>query len=430
MTKAHPRKPPPANGTPMSPFASPLHGRGHGPNPDAKAAYQAFMKEYGNNTDEHVQVLNPNPVWALENVLGAPAVDAITKSGHLAFHCVGDTGFDSFPISQNTGQIRWSTPNKQFETALGLLVGMMCRDVDPDHMDRGPAFLLHLGDVNYFDNTRTGYAQQFYEPFSNYIRKIIAITGNHDVEVKLSQQNFACEAFIENFCNGPWIPPAAAGVHPPREMVKQPGLYWRLDAPFVQIIGLCTNVGENGGVLRSDAAGTDQYEWFCETLKEVQADQAKAEAEKAPRPALIVALHHPPYTTGNHQPSPQMSSDLDAAFNGADVWPDLILAAHDHDYQRFTRTVQLADKTTADIPYIVAGGGARFHAQPPSSNQGPAPAIPGVMQNSFGAGNGYLIVTAQPYSLTVQYKAIDHADNNQSESIQVDLRARRVQMSA
>jgi hypothetical protein len=425
MATSHSPEPPRSSKPPLSPFASPAQQPHGGADPEVKARIAAFNKEYAEQHSEPVQVPPHDPVWTLENILGASSVQTIQATGQLSFHVVGDTGFDSFPCNSSTGLPQWDKPNQSFETAQAALVARMTADTDPSHIERGPAFLLHLGDVNYFDNTRTGYAQQFYEPFSNYGRKIIAIPGNHDMEVKVSQQQFPCQEFLENFCNGPWVPPAAQDIDPPREMVGQPGLYWRLDAPFVQIIGLCSNVGEKEGVLRDQYAGPQQYEWFQNTLSEV----AKQQQQMGPnRLALIVALHHPPYTSGYHQPSPQMCQDMDDAFKLAGVWPDAVFAAHDHLYERYTRTVTIG-KASVQIPYIVAGGGARYYSQGGTrSAKVPAP-IPGVQQNSVGNGNGYLVVTVSPTSIRFDYRAVDHLNQNASEVVELDLQTRKIQSS-
>ena len=416
----------PASKAPLSPFASPAQQPRGGADPAVKARLAAFNKEYAELHSEPVQVPPKDPVWTLADIVGTPAVQTIQGTGQLSFHVVGDTGFDSFPCNSSTGLPQWDKPNQSFETAQAALLAKMIADTDPNHIERGPAFLLHLGVVNYYDNTRSGYAQQFYEPFYNYGRKIIAIPGNHDMEVKISQQQFACQEFLENFCgNVPWVPPAAQDIDPPREMVAQPGLYWRLDAPFVQIVGLCTNVGEKAGVLRDQYAGPEQYAWFQSTLAAVAQQQRQAGSSRL---ALIVALHHPPYTGGYHQPSPQMSQDMDDAFRQAGVWPDAVLAAHDHLYERYTRTVTIGG-ANVQIPYIVAGGGARFYSQGGTrSGSVPAP-IPGVQQNSMGNGNGYLVVTASPTTLRFDYRAVDHLNQNASEVVDLDIRTRKIQKS-
>lgn len=121
-----------------------------------------------------------------------------------------------------------------------------------------------------------------------------------------------------------------------------------------------------------------------------------------------------------------MCQDMDDAFTKAGVWPDAVLAAHDHMYERYTRSVNLGN-ISAQIPYIVAGGGARFYSQAGTrSGKVPAP-IPGVTVNTVGNGNGYLVVTATPTTLRFDYRAVDHLDKNAPEVVSVDLQTRKIQ---
>lgn len=412
---------------PLSPFNNPLH---HGNLPvsaQLSSRLDAFNKSKAEVDVEVIEVLDDNPVWDLEHVLGSDAVESIKATGQLAIHAVGDTGFDSFPIRKESDEPQFGMVNPRFRSAQASVIEAMTADCDPNNIERGPAFFLHLGDVIYFDNTEAGYAEQFYTPFANYPRKIIGIPGNHDCEVFLGHQKAPLEAFKANFCQKePGVPEAASYVQPLREMVAQPGFFWRLDAPFLQIIGLCTNAGEKQGTLRGpaeDANKDAQYNWLVKTLKEV-AESQKAEGTK--RRALIVALHHPPYTHGNHSPSIRMNKDLDDAFNEAGILPDAILAAHDHDYQRFTRTIDLENGNSIEIPYIVAGGGGRFFHQNSHRDASQPQPVAGVEAVASGGGNGYLIVTARPGKLTFAYNAVDNLDVNVSETIQVILATRKI----
>ena len=69
--------------------------------------------------------------------------------------------------------------------------------------------------------------------------------------------------------------------------------------------------------------------------------------------AVIIAVHHPPFSGGStHGGSPLMLADIDSACTAAGVWPHAVFSGHAHNYQRFTRTVN-----GLQIPYIVAGCG-------------------------------------------------------------------------
>ena len=371
---------------PLSPFANPLHHGIHPVDPEIAQRMKALAAQYANPPVEPLPAgLNPNPVWTLADVLGDGASGLISQGGQTVFHAVGDTGIDSYPIRQDA-TVQFGLVNGQFQKAETTVVEALAADCDPNDIQRGPAFLFHLGDVIYFDNTQAGYAQQFYEAFSTYPRKIIAIPGNHDCEVLLGHQAHALDAFVENFCQKQTgVPPAGRYIAPPREMLAQPNVYWRLDAPFVQIIALCSNVGETQGTLEDANNGTAQIDWLGATLAEVLEEQRTL---KNGRRALIVALHHPPYTQGNHVPSVAMNQSLDRAFTEAGVWPDAVLAAHDHMYERYTRRLSVPGFGPAEIPYLVVGGGSRFTMQ---SNKGgssiPAP-IPGVEHVVTGSATG------------------------------------------
>ncbi len=115
-----------------------------------------------------------------------------------------------------------------------------------------PAFLFHLGDVVYNVGEGQYYYDQLYEPFRRYDRPIFAIAGNHDgavygpdVDVPVAP---TLQAFLRNFCTSTPAPsPDALGSA--RTTMTQPGVYFTLDAPFVSIIGLYSNVLEHPGVI-------------------------------------------------------------------------------------------------------------------------------------------------------------------------------------
>jgi hypothetical protein len=128
---------------PLSPFASPAQQPHGGADPEVKARIAAFNKEYAELHSEPVQVPPEDPVWTLADVLGASAVETIQTTDQLSFHVVGDTGFDSFPCNSSTGLPQWDKPNQSFETAQAALLARMIADIDANHIERGPAFLLH-----------------------------------------------------------------------------------------------------------------------------------------------------------------------------------------------------------------------------------------------------------------------------------------------
>jgi hypothetical protein len=275
------------------------------------------------------------PVMDIAEVIGAAQVNEIIQSGQFVFHSAGDTGAGK-------------------HDDLGQVVEVMALDFHRPNPADQPAFFFHLGDVVY--NTEYSspqsksrmYQPQFYEPYENYPGKILAIPGNHDSNPQEDPQSI--DAFEANFC----APPPAAGQplqSSKRDPMYQPGVYYQLDAPFVQILALFSNGGEKEGVIRGDGAGEDQWNFLLAQLKAIKA----ARAEK--RSALIVAMHHPPFSGGGgHTGSSHMLKDLDDAFKQCAIWPDAIFSGHSHLYERFTREVPVNGKTM-QIPYMVLGMG-------------------------------------------------------------------------
>ena len=291
----------------------------------------------------------------LAKILGndflAPTVEAKT----ITFHAVGDTG----AAKVNAQQTALEAIAHEASVA-----DAMARDVQTSG-PTGPLFFFHLGDVIYNFGEGQYYYDQFYEPFRGYDRPIFAIPGNHDGMVfgntPDTPNTLTLTAFLRNFCaETPGQSPDAGNLV--RSTMTQPGVYFTLDAPFVSIIGLYTNVLEGPGVISSQdghypvLAGDAQLKFLKAELKRL------APARKAGERAVIIACHHPPVSVdGKHGGGSGLADDIDTASREAGFWPDAVLSGHAHLYQRFTRKVN-----GRQIPYVVSGSGG-FAATPPRS---------------------------------------------------------------
>jgi hypothetical protein len=281
------------------------------------------------------------PSMTLDEIIGSDAAAAILRSGSISFHAVGDTGHAG-----------GSTEDMQ-----QFVADAMSADYDISHPEASPAFFFHLGDVNYFDNTDRGYQEQFYVPYKKYPGKIIAIPGNHDGEIfkydgSSVGQTRTLQAFTRNFLQPqPSVPGAAGSIY--REMVSQPGVYWDLEAPFVDIVALYSNVAEGPGYIAAPSIGQKQKVWLQQALSKIKDARAAGT-----RKALIIAVHHPPFSDGSHSSSTAMLKDIDDACAGGGIQPDAVLAAHSHDYQHYTRYITSGGRAL-EVPFIVAGGGGR-----------------------------------------------------------------------
>ncbi|OYW74604.1 MAG: hypothetical protein B7Z37_16980 [Verrucomicrobia bacterium 12-59-8] len=344
-----------------------------------------------------IPAVRGDSTMTLADVIGKNGAKDIEANGLITFHAVGDTG--------NPSQ-----PNQQ------MVADAMTEDYNIAQPHTAPAFFMHLGDVNYYNNTDNGYHAQFYEPYKTYPGKIIAIPGNHDGELfkydgSSVGQKQTLEAFIRNFCQKqPGVPAAAGSIY--REMVAQPGVYWLLDTPFATIIGLYSNAAENPGYIAADSIGDKQKKWLIARLKDV------ASARQAgTRKALIIAAHHPALSKGGHSGSDEMLADIDEACSGNGLVPDLVLGAHAHNYQRFTRTVSLNGKPST-VPYIVAGCGGRGITHATDADG----AVTG--DHSYDKslnGYGYLTVTVSKTKLTVKMIQVTPQGKSDFDTVSVKL---------
>jgi len=333
----HPKKPvkppahPSATGDPV--FAQPK------PSPDPSGFKNAV-------TDKNLAELNQlepvpqstggvvEPVLDLQQVYGsagATIMENIQNSGQIVFHSVGDTGSVVGPATQS------------------LVADKMVSDFNEANSADVPSFLFHLGDVVYYFGEATYYYDQFYEPYREYPAPILGIAGNHDGVVYAKDSETTLEAYLRNFCAAsPVQSPDAGGLL--RTTMIQPGVYFTLEAPFVRILGLYSNVLEDPGVISGESGQNSVLD--SRQTQFLAAALARIKSEKFAG-AVIIAVHHPPFTGGStHGGSPLMLQDIDNACKASGVWPHAVFSGHSHNYQRFTRTVN-----GMQIPYVVAGCG-------------------------------------------------------------------------
>ena len=350
-------------------------------------------------TDWSKQQLGPIPAAVrggnmdLAEVIGAEGVKEIEDLGEIRFHALGDSGVGAAHEAQQ-------------------IADEMATDFRPGAGGMNPAFLFHLGDVIYGNDKGNHYGERFYVPYKHYPGKIIGIPGNHDGEVKSPVDSPSLKDFRANFCaNTAAVPSQASGSGIFRETMTQPGVYWFLNAPFVQIIGLYSNLLENPGYLEGINNGrsdTSQLDWLGRTLSSI----GKAKERKA----LVIATHHPPYSQSGHSGSTEMNQSIADACTNAGVFPDLFLSAHAHNYQRYTR--RMGGK---QIPYIVVGTGG-MPPQPVAAATGqPADASHEVTYDAAISSLGYLFVTVSAKKVTVQFWQLGSQHTQPFDPLTIDL---------
>ena len=189
----------------------------------------------------------------IASVLDTAEMKEIKKAGKLTFHLVGDVGGVKAPQDQQIVAMNFAADA---------------------HRVQDPArFAYLMGDIVYYNGEATQYYPQFYEPYADYPCPIFSVPGNHDGTPLPGTSSL--QAWMANFCTE--HPEHSADARDvPRLTMTHPNCYWTLNTPFVTIVGLYTNVPENGYV------DQNQANWFANELREAPTD----------RP-LIVTAHHP-----------------------------------------------------------------------------------------------------------------------------------------
>jgi hypothetical protein len=351
------------------------------------------------------------PYLTLSDFIPEALADSISSAEEITFHCVGDTGAAKVNRAETAST---AIANE------GAVADAMVKDVQTGGSN-GPAFFFHLGDVIYNFGEGQYYYDQFYEPFREYDRPIFAIPGNHDGMVFGSSSSApqvpTLAAFLSNFCAASPNPSSDAPSIT-RSVMTQPGVYFTLDAPYVSIIGLYSNVLDTGGGVISSQDGhfplvNDQLDFLTSELERLKPER------QAGKRAILVAVHHPPLSADAKTGGTKgLTDDIDACCQNAQQWPDALLSGHAHLYQRFTRTVN-----GRQVPYVVSGSGG-YAATPPQGGSPPAGTVVGdhKLEVTPIVKYGYLTITTDAKTLTIAFQtALRGEPVTLADSVTLDL---------
>ncbi len=351
------------------------------------------------------------PILTLEEVwgtaLGAAKVQAITTAGQIVFHSVGDTGNVKAPTDES------------------LVADAMQADLATSAPNAAPAFFFHLGDVVYSFGEAKYYYDQLYEPYRTYQNPILGLAGNHDGLIYTGDPAPTLDAWLRNFCaTTPVITPEAGGLI--RTAMIQPGVFYTFDSPFVRLLAIYSNVLEDPGVISTE--GNTRPALNDTQLTYLRTALARCKSENYAG-AVIIAVHHPPYTAGTtHGGSPLMLADLDAACAAADFWPHAVFSGHAHNYQRFTRTLNPGTSGATNIVYMVAGHGGHGLDKIRKVN-GVALRVPYVVDDTLTLENyddthyGFLRVTVDAMTLRIDAHQ-SGGSSAQIDTVSIDLGTR------
>ena len=362
------------------------------------------------------------PILTLAAALGSSGtaiVKSITAAGSIVFHAAGDTGATAGPQTEN------------------LVEDKLAADFIGEAPAAVPRFFYNLGDIVYNFGEHKYYYDQFYAAYRNYPAPIFAIAGNHDGVVLPPPAGSglvsdSLSAFLANFCApGFTHSPDASGIS--RTTMIQPGVYFTLEAPFVRILGIYSNILENPGVISSTKDPSTGVAAFP-NLSDLQLDYLEAALTRIKKDkfagAVLLAVHHPPYAIGKHSGSMVMLKEIDAVCARVGVWPHAILSGHAHNYQRYTRTIN-----SRQIPFHVIGNGGHglnaLAKNPPIRTPMPMPVFAQPERNdtvtleSYDDKNfGYLRITVNPTQMLIEYHSASDGPGvkTPNDSVTVDLK--------
>lgn len=240
-----------------------------------------------------------------------------------------------------------------------------------------PSFLFHLGDIVYKPDPENDslviadqhklYNAQFYKQYAAYKPEIFSIPGNHDSKCSKDADQSAIDHYLINFCDSKrQISPDNVKERKRKTMI-QPYPYWMLETPIAYIVGLDTN-DLNGGLLDDPEQNEEpQFTWLLRRFQEIK----KAENGKR----LVVAVHYPPYSGAanftqrgdpNLGPTPRRNSiarlsrplavTLQQTYQQTGLYPDLVISAHAHLYQRISYTYTGGFQ----IPHLICGASGHW----------------------------------------------------------------------
>jgi acid phosphatase type 7 len=297
-----------------------------------------------------------------------PISDAINSAGTMVIHVQGDSG---------------GVKDAEFQ---GFVAKQLVADVEAGGTN-APLFCYHVGDVVYFTGAKTDYYSQFYEAYEEYTPPIFAIPGNHDGEVDDPTAQTSLDGWVAYFMQAtPDVDPISKDA--PRVGLNLPNPFWTFITPLATFVGLYTNVPEGGSV------DSDQQQWFTNELATAPTDRA-----------LIVALHHPPYSFDTfHSGSSKMADVLENAIRDTGRVPNLVLSGHVHDYQRIEQSIHPDGPT----PFIVTGNGGYHNLHSIHSTAGDVAPDTGATFR-YGADKvwGYLTLTINQTTISGHTTEID-----------------------
>lgn len=190
-----------------------------------------------------------------------------------------------------------------------------------------PDVFLHLGDMAYGDGTWVEFEAHVFDVYADMMHAVPMwpTPGNHEYKTRSALP----------YRDVYYLPEQAMREH-------EQEYYYSFDYGNVHFVSLDSN-GERSISILGDT-GDDMLDWL-------EADLAATDAEW-----IIAFMHHPTYSSGEHGNEAWLHGFVVPILEAHDV--DLVLAGHDHHYERSRQILadEAVELPTAPI-YVVAGAG-------------------------------------------------------------------------
>ena len=192
--------------------------------------------------------------------------------------------------------------------------------------------------------------------------------------------------------------------------MTEPGAYWFLDAPFVQIIGLYSNLLESPGYLQAITKANPIRPNSIGSTKHSHPSPKPSRKRRSSSPCTI------PPTAKADIPEVANEQSIDAACAKAGRLARSRPIRHAHNYQRYTR--RIAGK---QIVYIVVGTGGMPHQAVQTATGQPADTSHQVTYDAAISTYGYLFVTVSAKQLSVQFWQLGAEHNKPFDPLTINL---------
>ena len=186
-----------------------------------------------------------------------------------------------------------------------------------------PDAVLMLGDLQYECGTSAEFEAGFDRAWGPLVDRMYPVPGNHDYGMGCANQSTS--GYAQAF--GP--------------RVGGPGqLYYSANVGSWHVVALDSNCDLKGDC----GADSPQGRWLANDLAESDAM------------CTLAVMHHPRFSSGAHGDG-QMVEELWQVLASGGV--DVVLAGHDHDYERFAAMTPAGEIDDSGMPSFVVGTGGR-----------------------------------------------------------------------